>query len=185
MEDNMIVSLFWQRDEAAVEETERKYGGLCRRIAFNILSCREDTEECVSDAYMAVWNSIPPKRPSNFQAFLCRIVQNFSLNRIRSGLTQKRGGGETALALDELAECVAGPHRPERDLEAKELAGAVDHFLSTLPRDDRIMFMYRYWLMLSMDQIAARFGCKSSRVNSSLHRSRQKLKKYLIKEGLL
>lgn len=185
MDDKMIVSLFWQRDETAITETERKYGRLCRSIAFGILSNHEDTEECVSDTYMAAWNSIPPKRPDNLSAFLCRIVQNFSLNRIRSCLTQKRGGGEAALALDELAECVAGPQWPEREFEAKELAGAVDHFLSTLPRDDRIMFMYRYWLTLPIDQSAGRFGCKSSRVNSSLHRSRQKLKKYLIKEELL
>ena len=38
MQDETIVALYWQRDEKAISETERKYGRYLSKIAYNILS---------------------------------------------------------------------------------------------------------------------------------------------------
>ncbi len=185
MEDRIIINLFWQRDQNAIEETDNKYGETCRYIARSILTSREDAEECVDDTYMAVWDSIPPQRPVHLSAFLYRIVRNLSFNRLKERYTQKRGGGELDLALDELEDCVASDYSVEREFETKELVKEINDFLFSLSKDDRIIFSYRYWLMLPTAEIAERLGFKESKVRTSLSRSRKKLRNHLIKEGLI
>ena len=185
MEDINIIDLYWRRSETAIDETDKKYGRYCRSIAYGILENSEDSEECVDDTYMATWNSLPPQRPKYFPAYLGRITRNLSLTRIRASLTQKRGAGEVAVAYDELSECVAGTTHIEREYEQKELIREVEQFLYSLSKEDRLMFMYRYWLAWPVADIAKKLGCTESRVKSALHRSRQKLRQHLVKEGLL
>lgn len=185
MEDTKIIDLYWQRSESAIGETDRKYGRYCRAIAYSILENSEDTEECVDDTYVAAWNSLPPQRPNHFRVWLGRVTQNLSLKRVRTSLTQKRGGGELTLAYEELEECVAGSQQMEREFEAKELIREVEAFLRSLSKEDRMMFMYRYWLAWPAASIARKLEMKESRVTSSLYRSRQKLRRHLVKEGLL
>ena len=138
MEDRIIINLFWQRDQSAIEETDNKYGETCRYIARSILTSREDAEECVDDTYMAVWDSIPPQRPVHLSAFLYRIVRNLSFNRLKERYTQKRGGGELDLALDELEDCVASDYSVERAFETKELVKEINDFLFSLSKDDSL-----------------------------------------------
>ena len=95
MDDLTIIELYFDRSEQAIDETDKKYGKLCRSLAGSILSSDEDAEECVSDAYLSVWNTIPPTRPNNFTAFLCRIVRNLSLKRLDYNTAQKRNGNVT------------------------------------------------------------------------------------------
>lgn len=185
MDDERIIDLYWQRDERAIDETDIKYGPLCSSIAYGILSNPEDTEECVSDTYMAAWNSLPPQRPRLLRAYLGRITRNLSLNRLRNGSARKRGGGELNLIYEEMENCLAAENGPEKSLEEKELIQAVNAFLAGLPREERLMFLYRYWLAQPVAKIAARMGYKPGRVNSALYRSRQKLRRHLEKEGLL
>ena len=185
MEDSTIIDLFWQRDQAAIEETDRKYGNTCRAIANGILSSREDAEECVDDTYMAVWDSIPPQRPEHLSAFLYRIVRNLSFNRLKERYTQKRGGRELDAVLDELEDCVASDYSVERAFETKELVREINGFLFSLSKDDRLIFSYRYWLMLPTAEIAQRLGFRESKVRTSLSRSRKRLRNHLIKEGLI
>lgn len=185
MEDRKIIDLFWQRKQTAIEETDRKYGNICRAIANGILSNREDAEECVDDTYMAAWDSIPPQRPVHLSAFLYRIVRNLSFNRLKERYAQKRGGGELDAVFDELEDCVASDFSVERAFETKELVKEINDFLLSLSKDDRIIFSYRYWLMLPTAEIAERLGFKESKVRTSLSRSRKKLRNHLIKEGLI
>lgn len=185
MEDERIIDLYWRRDERAIDETDRKYGVLCSAIAYGILESHEDTEECVSDTYMAAWNSLPPQRPRLLRAYLGRITRNLSLNRLRNGKAGKRGGGELALIYEELENCIAAENGPEKNLEEKELILAVNAFLAGLPQEERLMFLYRYWLAQPVAEIGLRMGCKPGRVNSALYRSRVRLRAYLEKEGLL
>ena len=185
MEDSTIIDLFWQRDQAAIEETDRKYGNTCRAIANGILSSREDAEECVDDTYMAVWDSIPPQRPEHLSAFLYRIVRNLSFNRLKERYTQKRGGRELDAVLDELEDCVASDLSVERAFETKELVREINGFLFSLSKDDRLIFSYRYWLMLPTAEIAQRLGFRESKVRTSLSRSRKRLRDHLIREGLI
>ncbi len=178
MEDSFIVDLYWRRDEQAIAETARKYGGACESMARRFLPAAED-------AYLSLWNTIPPQRPAHLGAYLFRTVRNGAFSRFRAGAAQKRGGGETDAALDELAECVAGRESVERAVEMRELAEAVNAFLHTLSRNDRIIFTARYYLALPAAAIAEKLGCREGRVHTSLCRSRKKLRDYLIREELL
>lgn len=185
MDDAAIIELYIQRDEAAISETDVRYGKSCRRMAYNILANYEDCEECVSDTYFAVWNAIPPTMPRHFSAYLIGIVRKLSLMRVRSRCADRRGGGEYALAFDELEECISAANSPERDVELKELTAAINRFLKKLSADDRRIFLCRYYLSAPITEIAKALGFSESKTKSSLHRSRAKLKKYLIGEGLL
>lgn len=185
MEDEKIIDLYWQRDQAAIHETDLKYGRQLQTLSFHILNNREDAEECVSDTYIAVWGSLPPCRPSRFQAFIAAILRNISLKRVRERSAKKRGGGQLDLALEELDECLGSGFCVEQEVEQKELTEKINQFLFSLSPDDRKIFMCRYWLLAPVNEVAARMGFSQSKVKSSLHRTRQKLQIYLRKEQLL
>ena len=185
MQDEKIIALYWQRDQSAIDETDKKYGVQLRGLSYGILSDREDAEECVSDTYMAVWNSLPPQRPKRLRAYAAAIVRNLSLRRVRDRYSKKRGGGEVALALEELEDCLCSQTNVECEYEQKELAGKIEEFLRTFSADDRRIFMCRYWGFAPVAEIAQKLGCPQSKVKSSLHRTRGKLQKYLTKEGLI
>lgn len=185
MEDTQIIDLYFARSEQAIQETDNKYGGYCFGIAYNILANREDSEESVSDTYMAAWKNIPPRRPALLAAFLGKITRHLSLDRWRSRNAYKRGGGEVPLALEELGECVSGGNTPEELFDRKELSLAVNRFLDALPEMERGVFLSRYWYLDPIDRIGENFGFSHSKVTSMLHRTRGKLKAHLRKEGLL
>ena len=184
MEDQGIIALFFKRSEQAIEETDKKYGGYCYSIAYNILSNQEDSEESVSDTYLAAWNTIPPRRPNFLNAFLAKMTRHISIDRWRKRSAQKRGSGEIILALDELEECV-DTHNVETELAKKELTRVLNAFLSSLPETERNVFLCRYWYLESVPEIAARFGFSESKVTAMLHRLREKLRARLQLEGLL
>ena len=184
MEDETILDLYFAREEQAIAETGKKYGGYCRSIAFNILRSHEDTEECVSDTWLHTWNAIPPARPGCLRAFVGRITRNLSFDRCKYQQAAKRGGGALPLALDELGECIPSAQRVEYALEQKELAAAIDRFLRTLPEKDCNLFLRRYWYVDSISVIADRYGMKENTVKSILFRTREKLRKFLGEEGI-
>ena len=185
MEDKEIIRLFFERDSLAIEESQRKYGAALKRTAGNILSDPQDSEECVNDAYLAAWNSIPPAEPRSLGAYLISLARNKSISRLRERYAQKRGGGEYAVAFDELEDVVSAGRSPEEEMESKELGLAINRFLSSLKDDDRVIFVSRYWLLEPVKEIAQRLAMSESRVKSSLFRSRNGLKKQLRKEGYL
>ena len=182
MEDQHIVELFFKRDEQALMITQQKYGKLCYNIAMNILGNPEDTEECVNDTYLQTWNAIPPERPTLLGAYLCRITRNLAINRYRADRREKRGSGEAAMALDELSECVADGSAPMAD--ELTLRDALNTFLRTLPDLNRHVFVRRYWYVCSIADIAEEFGMTESRVKMILHRTRNRLREHLTKEGI-
>jgi len=184
LEDQEIIALFFRRSERAIAETDRKYGGYCYSIAYNILSSREDSEESVSDTYLAAWNSIPPRKPNVFSAFLGKITRHISIDRWRRQSAQKRGGGQMVLALEELGECVS-QDSVEKELERKALAGCLRTFLTSLPETERNVFLCRYWYLDSIQTIAQLTGFSQSKVSAMLHRMRIKLRSQLEKEGSL
>ena len=185
MEDQQIIDLYFKRSEDAIIQTDAKYGGLCYSIAYNILSCREDSEESVSDTYMKAWNQIPPTRPRCFPAFLGKIVRCISINRWEAAQAQKRGGGQIPLALEELRDCVDGRSNVEASCESKEMIGVYRHFLESLPQQQKLIFLRRYYFLDPIAGIAADFGFSQSKVNSMLHRLREKLRMQMQKEGYL
>lgn len=183
MEDKAILDLYFARDELAIAETDRKYGGYCYGIANRILSSMEDAEETVSDTYWQAWNSIPPQRPNFLRLFLAKITRNLAFTRWRKRSAAKRGAGETELVLEELAGCIPGPEQIDDQLNARELAKVIRAFLDTLPVRDQDIFLQRYFYVDDGDTIAARYGIRRSNVNLILSRTRAKLKTYLTQEG--
>lgn len=184
MEDEKIIDLYWERSQEAIARTEEKYGTYCSRIAWNILSSREDCEECVNDTWMRAWNAMPPERPRILPAFLGAITRNLSLDRYRKLHAKKRGEGETAFVFDELRDCLS-EDGPEQQMDAELLADALNRFLQQLERDNRIIFVRRYWYMDSVEAITKRLSMSESKVKSSLFRSRNKLRIFLQKEGFV
>ena len=183
MEDKTILDLYLARDELAITETDRKYGGYCYSVANRILCNQEDSEETVSDTYWHAWNSIPPYRPSFLKMFLAKVTRNLAFTRWRKQSAAKRGGGETELVLEELAGCIPGTEQIDDQLNAKELAGTIRAFLNTLPERDQAIFLQRYFFFDEADTIAARYRIKRTNVNLILSRTRSKLKTYLTQEG--
>ena len=185
MEDEKIIALFFDRDEAAIAAVWDAYGGYCAQVARNLLDGEEDVEEVLSDTWLRAWETIPPNRPGNLKLYLARIARNVSFDRFRAQTRQKRGGGEAHLALEELAECVAAPGRPGDALEAEELRRAVNGFLGRLPQRERKVFLLRYFYLESSENIGNRLGIRPALVRTILSRTRKKLRTYLEKEGFL
>lgn len=179
MQDSEIVELFCSRDEKAISAANEKYGKYCAAVAMNILKNREDSEECVNDALLKAWETIPPENPRNLAGFLAKITKNISINRYNIENAQKRGGGEIPLIYDELSECIPDKSDVERNFEQSELIGAVKEFLKTLPEGKRNLFLLRYWYCLSVSEAANRVGISDNNAAVTLQRTRQKLLKYL------
>ena len=184
MEDAQIVELFFARNETAIEETAKKYSKYCYSIAYNILTNRSDAEETVSDTYLGAWRAIPPHKPQRLNTFLGKITRRLALLKWKARNAQKRGGGETALALEELGECISGEDTPERMMEMKELSQYLNAFIKTLPETEQRVFVCRYWYLYSVKTIASQFSYSESKVKSMLSRTRKKLRCYLQKEGI-
>ena len=184
LSDETIVALYWSRSETAISETEVKYGSYCRSIARNILSDREDTEECVNDTYLDAWNCMPPHKPTVLSTFLGKITRRISIDRWRRKNAEKRGGGVMDAVLDELYDC-ASPDDTETALEQNEMARLIGTFLDGLPKDERRVFLCRYWYMESVSDIARAYGFTTGKTASMLHRTRGKLRTFLEGEGYL
>lgn len=185
MDDGQIVELYWQRSEAAIQETAAKYGPYCRAVAAGILSDPQDTEECLNDTWIGAWNAIPPHRPSRLRLFLGKITRSLACDILRARLAQKRGGGVCMAALEELGECVPSVPGADQVAEDRELERLVNRFLHTLPERECSIFLRRYWYVEPLEDIAARYGLNGNTVKSSLFRTRKKLRAYLEKEGII
>lgn len=184
MEDREIIELYNARSEAAIAQTDARYGVFCRSIAFHILRDAEDAAECVSDTYLAVWKAIPPLQPQCLRAFLGKITRNLSLNRLEKRQAQKRGGGQTELVLEELTSCIPDPSGAEDITEDIVIRETLNRFLKTLSETERRVFVRRYWYTDAVREIAANMNISEDRVYVLLHRARKKLKTMLEKEGI-
>ena len=185
MEDSEIRALFVRRDERAIMECWNKYGSLCEVTAYRILGDRRDAEECVNDTWLHVWNAIPPADPASLKGYLLTVTRNLAVNRLRDQRTAARGGGEIPVALEELAECVAGSEDVEREYLVRELGEAVNLFLRGLSEKDCDLFVGRYYFLCTTEELGARYGISDAHVRAILSRVRRKLNKYLREQGLL
>ena len=175
--DLRIIDLYFARDERAIAETDRHYGGLCMRISLGILDDRLDAEECVNDTYLKAWNSIPPTRPRSLRAFLAKIVRNLSLQRLEHNKAAKRNR-DFEIALEELGDCI-----PMRDEEAGELPSLLSSFLDTLPESEWQLFCGRYWHGHAVKELARAYELTPKAVTMRLSRTREKLRTYLNERG--
>ncbi len=184
MTDTEIINLFFERSEQAIDELARKHGNAVARVARNILGNEQDTEECVNDTYLGAWNAIPPHRPRPLRTFVCKIARNLATMKYHSNTAEKRNS-QYDLALDELEEYLADNSSVEDAYEAKELAEAINGFMATLNYSDRFIFTRRYWYSDPLQDIAKMAHSTTNSVIVRLFRIREKLRHYLVKEGLL
>lgn len=183
MEDERILELYWQRDESAIRETERKYGRYLTKIAYGILANAEDSQESVNDTYLGAWNSIPPHRPCVLSAYLAKITRRCSIDIFRRRHREKRQGCEYALSLDELEDCLTAGDSLMETVELGELTQAIENYLRSLDQEARTAFIARYFFLDSIREIAACHHMSESKLKSLLFRTRKGLREYLSKEG--
>lgn len=183
MQDKRIVELFYDRSEEALKETEKRYGRYLYKIALGILQDKSDSEECVSDTYLAAWNSIPPNNPKKLSAYLGKLTRRISIDILRRKTSQKRGGTQYELSLSELEDCVKSTSTVEEDMENKELGEAISRFLRTISKENRCLFVERYFFCNSLKASAKKLGISEAKAKSSLYRTRLLLREYLMKEG--
>lgn len=182
MEDQKILELYWQRDERAISETDAAHGKKLQTLSYRILSSHEDAQECVSDTYMKAWQTIPPQRPTYFFAYLAKICRFLSFGRL-DWLNAAKRKAEMVQLTAEMELCI--PDRAVQDrMESKHLGELLNSFLATLTRDNRVIFLRRYWYADSVAEIADRYGMSESKVKTQLHRTRCKLREFLQKEGI-
>ena len=185
MNDQAIISLFEQRNEQAISESNQQYGALCRSVARDITGNDEDAEECLNDAMLAAWNAIPPAKPKNFCAYLLKLVRNAAYDRYRAAHTMKRNAANIAGSIDELAEIIPDRGDVVNEVERREMIGAINRFLQGLPQKQRDLFVRRYWYATDISSLSKMFHMTESHVTMTLSRLRKRLQKYLRKEELL
>ena len=183
MSDEQIVELYWQRDERAIRETDRKYQHFLLTVAHNILRDAQDCEECLNDTYLEAWNAIPPTRPKVLQAFLATIMRRTAIDRYKAGKRQKRIDSELTVALSEVEEFLADGSDPAAELDAHELGRVISEFIRALPKRRMYIFMSRYYTARPIGEIARLLGCSESTVNKEIAAIKRGLKEALEKEG--
>ncbi len=185
MTDDKILDLLFQRSQQGLAEARKKYEEKLFRLADNILENRLDADECVNDAFLAAWNSIPPQRPDPLLPWLYSTARNIAMNRCRVSSAQKRGGGWIPLAFDELRDITENEDTPEKALDRRELIRALNRFLSHVSQKDRALFLGRYYAGESYSAMAQRLNMTEHSCQVRVSRLRKKLKDHLKKEGLL
>ena len=184
MEDEKIIELFLARSEAAIQELEIKYGRICHKLSYNILRDMRDVEECVNDAYLGVWNAIPPEHPNPLLTFLCKIVRNISIKRYQANTAAKRNSTYD-VAMSEVADYILSPNNVEAEIETKALARIIENFLDTLSVENRVIFLRRYWFSDTYSDIARHIGMTEKNVSVRLTRTRKQMRKYLLERGVI
>lgn len=183
MREEEIIMLYEQRSAEALTQTSNAYRGMCLKLAYNVLRDARDAEECVNDVFLRAWESIPPA-PASLSAYLTKLTRNLALERLRMKTAQKRGGGELPLILEELEESVPAPDGMEGVSDSITIRNALECFLNELSREDRSVFVDRYFRFMTVAEIAQKHGCGESKVKSKLARMRKKLERHLRKEGV-
>ena len=178
LQDHEIVALYHARDEAAIEQSRRKYGNYCTTVSMNILCSMQDAEECVSDTWLAAWNSIPPKCPANLRAYLGKLARNISINRWKS-LHSARRDTHLTVTLEELEDCISAPD----ETESETLCAWLDEYLSTLEDLDRRLFVGRYWYQYRVKTMARHYGLSANAATKRISRVREGLRAFLTERG--
>lgn len=177
-----ITELYFARNQQAIDETKREYGKLLSGIVSGILPQEQDVEECLNDTYLQLWNTIPPTHPESIRAYACKIARNLALNKLKYITAMKRGS-QFDVVLDELSEVIPADTDVQSQVDSRELGRLISKFLRQQPSDNRIIFIKRYWQFMPSNEIAKDLGYSRTKVNSSLHRTRARLRQFLNERG--
>ena len=184
MEDIRIIDLYWARDQLAITASDEKYGAQCRSLSARLLDSREDGEECVNDTWHRAWLSMPPQRPAALRAYFLKIVRNLCVDRWRGKQAQKRGAGLEVLSM-ELEDCLPAGKSAEQEVEDQEVTACIQKWLDGLSREERAIFVRRYWYGERVDELAKQWNCAANAMAQRLRRLRLDLKNVLEREGVM
>ncbi len=184
MTDGEIIGLFWERNEVAIDETDKKYGPFLFRMAYNILQDAADSEECQNDTYLGIWNTIPPHRPEVFSSFIARIMRNTAIKKLKEKRRQKRVPSEMVVSMNELEEYLEVGGRPDDEYAARELGRVINEFLGGLNERQRFVFIGRYYMGDKLETLAKALGVNASTVYRELEKLKQQLKIQLERSGI-
>lgn len=181
LSDDEIIALYWARNENAIKHTDDKYRAYLLKIANNILKDMQDSEECLNDTYLSAWNTIPPERPYLLKAYLSAIIRNQSLMVGRRQKAQKRAAISQAVSLSELEDVLADVRETD---DAHMLAMVIESYIASLDKDQRYIFLGRYYFGKSIDDIASEMGVSRSKVSKQIAYIKQTLREKLQEEGI-
>ena len=184
MNDERIIELFFERSEQAIKELDGKYGKIFHSLSFKILNNYQDAEECVNDSYLGTWDAIPPAKPNPLLAFVCKIVRNISLKRYEQNTATKRNSYYD-VAMEELEDCLASTTTIEEEFAERELTAVIESFLDSLSKENRVIFLRRYWFSDTYADIAKQVGLTENNVSVRLTRIRKELREYLLEREVL
>lgn len=184
MDDENIIELYFKRSNKAIIFTQEKYENYLTSISFNILRSIEDSEECVNDTYLKAWETIPPTRPNSLKFYLGKIVRNLSIDLHRSLKAMKRGSGELEVAISELEGILAGNQSIEDTVDEKYLISLINDFLEGSSKEERKLFLFRYFYVYSIKEITKKTGIKENTISTILYRMRNRLKEFLEEGGV-
>ena len=182
LDDAQIVALYWQRDELAIRETDRKYKNFLLSVAYNIVHDTHDCEECLNDTYVGAWNAIPPAKPTLLQAFLATIMRRTAIDRYKARRRQKRVVSELTVSLTEIEDFISTPEDMHSTIDARELGRVISDFVRALPDRRMYIFMSRYYFARPIKEISKLLGCSLSSVNKEIAALKRDLKEKLVKE---
>lgn len=182
MEDTEIISLLFQRKESALDEIIRQYGKLLKYFVRRILPTLQDIEECINDTLYDIWNTIPPQNPQSLASYASMLARRRAIDKIRHMTAEKRGGGLYPVALDELSDCIPGKAAFDEDSEV--LKDAINSFLGSLPKNDRLIFVGRYFAFQSIESLASDLHVSKNTINIRLSRIRKKLRTWLEERNI-
>ena len=183
MTDEMIVELYWQRDEQAIKETDIKYKSFLLSVAQNIVHDVRDSEECLNDTYVGAWTAMPPARPTVLQAFLATIMRRIAINRYKANRRHKRVASELTVSLSDLGDMLADEDDVSAEMQAKELAAAISRYVRALPDRQTVIFVDRFYMADPLMKIAQEVGCSLATVKREIATIKDGLKKHLESEG--
>ena len=182
MTDKEIIALLEKRDDGSLPELSRKFTRLIFKITRGILAQNTDAEECVNDTLLAVWNAIPPDKPDDLAAYICKIARRKAINRLRYNTAPVRNSD----LLTELDECLPSNTRSvEEAAELSELAGAINGWLETLSKRHKRLFMERYFNAQPIKDSARACSMSVTAATTALSRMRASLKAYLEERSFL
>lgn len=185
LSEKEILALCQARQQQALTAMAEKYGSYCYTVAYNILADHHDAEECVNDAYLAVWNAVSQAAPQSLLAYLAKTTRNIALKRLEHNRAQKRDS-RFDLLLDELAEVLPGEDSVEDEVAQREIMAAINDFLRRKAKpDERQLFLRRYFWGDSIGELTVTFRSSESKIKSQLFRTRQRLRRYLEERGLV
>lgn len=178
MEDREIIALFTASSEEAIRQCEIKYRAELTTFCKRITGSAEDADECVNDAFLSAWKSSADIQPSNLRAYLYKIARKLAIDKLRINTAKKRNCG-TLIALSELNECIGESFYGTDEAYSVEISKAIDDWLASLEKQKRIIFTKRYFMMLSVSEIASQLGINKNTVATTLFRLRNDLRRHL------